>query len=123
MELLPTHQILKDGKLDPNKCVFVLDAIAASVVPAEFRRLAKNLPNLELYVYEKLDIEAGFGDIHNAGIDPSKIVRLTRDEMMNLAVPGSFYSFRTNDIIFYAGGGEQQTMVYSCMGRMSFWGD
>ena len=114
---------MSEFKIDPAKCIFVLDAIAMASIPAAFRKMAERIPHLKMYVYEKLDWEAKFGETVNTGIDPASIVRLTRDEMFNLAPRESFYAFRTNDVIFYAGDGEQQSMIYSCMGRMGFYGD
>jgi len=109
-----------DFKLDPDKCAFSIDALCVDGIDKMFATLLKRRPGMKMYVYEKLDSIAGFS---TTGLNPDKVVRMTRDDLHDLTNPGASYAFRTNDVVLSYGTGFMETMVISCMGQMIFEGD
>lgn len=114
---------MSDFKIDPEKCIFALDGRSVSNLVAEFKVTHGRFPGLKMILCDRLDEFTGLSILVEAsGVDPKNVMLMARDELRALVPAGSFYDFRTNDVIFYMGELDQQTIIYSCCGHFDLTG-
>jgi len=107
-------------KIDTTKCIFALDGRSVDNIVEEFLVTHGRFPSLKMYLCDRLDDATGISLLVKAKSEAAAdhIFFLSKDEMLAFSATSAHYEFRTNDVFFYLGETDQQSIVYSCCGSL-----